>query len=146
MTTVTKQRVALWTLILMGAGAVYAALAVLSAAMAHADPVADATAATDAGYSVVATHGWLGGALMVYAGLATFLKANETKHWIAQGRWLAILTGIGMIGGALAAWKFNAAPIGAVLEAALGAIALLRMPTVRPVVAAPVPSPEAPAA
>lgn len=117
-----------------------------SIGVAHAaqvvDPVATAHAVTDGAASLISTHGWLGGALLVYAGMSTFLQANQTKHWIAAGRTLAIITGLVSIAGAAAAWKFSGGPLEAVLEAVIGAIALIVRPTVQPVA---VPQPEAPA-
>jgi hypothetical protein len=101
-------------------------------------PIPTAAAATEAGWSLVEQYGpiW-GGALLLVGGLGALLKANASKHWLAQGRALAAITGLLSIGGALLEWHFNGAPLAGVLITAIMALKLIWSPTVTPV---PVPT------
>lgn len=64
--------------------------------VAHAavdDPIAMSTVSADSVYSVIQSYGWLwGGMAIVFGSLSWLLARNESTHWIAQGRTLAILT------------------------------------------------------
>lgn len=109
-----------------------------NAAAAAADPVGTANLAADSGWDVVAHQGPLLGALLLASALfRQFLKANESKHWIAQGKTLAILTGIGMVIGAAVDWKWNGGPAAGIITALFAAIPLIMHSTVRSAPAAP---------
>jgi hypothetical protein len=105
------------------------------------DPVTTATAATSDGWDVVAHAGpiW-GGSLLVYGIAQAFLRRNQSEHWIAQGRALAVITATVMVAGGLFDWHFRGAPIGSVLAVAIAAISLVWHPTVTPLADAPDPS------
>lgn len=121
-------------------------ITLLAYAIANAqgvDPVVVATTSTSDAWDLVAKHGPLGGGLIAYGLLAKFLAVNQTKHWLAEGRLLAILTGLSMVGGAAALWHFSGGPLEAVLEAVIGAIALIVKPTVTTVPAPVVTGPGA---
>ena len=105
------------------------------------DPVVAAQAATDASWALVAQYGPLWGAFLLAFGIVgAWLKANESRHWIAQGRALAGITGVAMVLGAVADWHFHGAPVAGVIVTAVMAVKLVWQPTVA---AAPAPSSEA---
>lgn len=83
--------------------------------VAHAaaidDPIAMATVSTDSVYTVIATYGWLwGGMAVVFGSLSWLLSRNESTHWIAQGRTLAVLTASAGLGVAALKAHFGGAP------------------------------------
>lgn len=101
-------------------------------AAATADPVATATAATSSSWDLVTHQGPLLGALLLASGLyRQFLRANESSHWIAQGKTLAILTGLGMVIGATLDWKLNGGPAAGIITALFAAIPLVMHSTVK---------------
>ena len=66
-----------------------------------------------------------GAAILVFAIWGGFLKKNESKHWIAQGRTLAMITTAGMGLGALLKWKLGGGvAAGAGMTPILGALKL----------------------
>lgn len=96
-------------------------------------PVVTAQAATDAGWDVIASYGLLwGGALLVLGLGQTLLKANATTHWLAQGRVLAVATGVLAVLGAIAEWHFGGAPASGVITTLIAAIMMVWHPTVQP--------------
>lgn len=102
-------------------------------ASATADPVSTATAAASSSWDIVVHQGPLLGALLLASGLfRQFLKANESQHWIAQGKTLAILTGIGMVIGAAIDWKINGGPAAGIVTALFAAVPLVMHSTVQP--------------
>lgn len=104
---------------------------------AHADPVATASTATDAAWQLVAQYGWLWGGMLLLLGLGqALLRANESKHWIAQGRTLALLSGGLAVLGSIAQWHFGNGPLEGVLVTLVTALTLVWHPTV-PAVPAP---------
>jgi len=71
--------------------------------------------------------GW-GAVIAANAGLQLFLAR---QHWLAQGRLLAALTGVGLVLVAVVNWHLGAAPSAGIMTAAMGAIALVVHPTVK---------------
>lgn len=99
--------------------------------VAHADPVAAATAATDTGWSLVTQYGPLWAGAIIAMGIGqTFLKQ---QHWLAQGRTLALITGGVSTLGAVLAWKFSGAPVEGIVITAIMALKLAWSPNVAPV-------------
>ncbi len=127
-----------------------AAMPVLAAAAVDivpipvADPLVAATSTTDAGYALLLQYGWLWGSMaLIFGAVSTWLKANGSKHWIAQGRTLAaIVAGSGLAGAALQA-HFTGAPWSGVAVTAVLALFKLMQPTTIPT---PAPAPSSPAA
>lgn len=112
---------------------VLGATMVMFAAMAHAgtDSVADATAAVGTSWDIVQHQGLILGPLLLINGLARYLlKANESAHWLAQGKTLAIVTGVMMVVGAALDWKVNGGPSAGVITALFAAIPLVMHSTV----------------
>lgn len=99
--------------------------------VAHAaGPVAVAQTAADASWQIVTDYGPLWGGLALAFGIAqSLLKRNESKHWIAQGRMLAVVTGGALVVGALLDWHFQHAPIAGVLVTIYAAFNLVWHPT-----------------
>lgn len=115
--------------------AVYLLLTAWLTSVAHAaaDPVPTAQAATDASWALVQQYGPLwGGFLLLFGLVSSLLRANESTHWIAQGRRLALLSGLAMTAGAVADWHFHGAPFAGVIVTAVMAIKLVWSPTVAP--------------
>lgn len=97
-------------------------------ASAHADtsPIVTAASSGDAIFQIVQTYGWLwGGLTLLYIGVGWLLKLNQSTHWIAQGKRLAMATSVvGVVGSALQAY-FGGTPLtGVIATAALGALHL----------------------
>lgn len=138
MTVLTRLRTAV--LILLGGAAVALLLTTACQAIAEAhassvvvpgDPAAMATAAAGSGWDVVAQQGpLLGGLLLAYALFRRFLKANESKHWIAQGKALSLMTGVAMVAGAVVEWRFTGAPAAGIITALFAAVSLMTHSTV----------------
>jgi small neutral amino acid transporter SnatA (MarC family) len=105
---------------------------------AQAQPAADsiATSATsaDALLSLILTFGPLWGGMAIVFGVAsTVLKRNESTHWIAQGRVLAVVTALVGVGVAALKAHFAGAPwAGVLLTAVLGLFKLIDPNTVTP--------------
>lgn len=137
----TRQRLTNAALFVFLVAFVFLAIQMLARAVAHADPVTTATTSTSDAWDLVTTHGPLGIGLIAYGVLAKFLAVNQSRHWLAEGRLLAILTGVSMVAGAAALWRFSGGPLEGVLEAVIGAIALIVKPTVEPAPAPPVEQP-----
>lgn len=80
----------------------------------------------DALLAYVQAYGWIVGALTVgYVALKWLLKKNESTHWIAQGRALAVVTLIvGVAGTALQAWTSGTPWSGVLVTALLGLLHL----------------------
>jgi hypothetical protein len=111
----------------------FALLGVAHADPLPVDPVIAAQAATDASWALIAQYGPLWGAFLLAFGLVgAWLKANESKHWLAQGRALAVITGGAMVLGAVADWHFHGAAFAGVIVTAVMAIKLVMSPTVAP--------------
>lgn len=138
----TRLRSALHVLFSAAAVAAFLAgchyLGVAHASTSAPDPVATATTATDATWDVVAHQGpLLGGLLLAYAALSTFLRANESKHWIAQGRTLSVITAGFMVAGAVIDWQFRGASVSGIVTALFAAIPLvMHSTTVKPATSA----------
>lgn len=117
-------------LVLLGTAGVTAALAVFAAACAHADPAAQAAASADTGWSLVETYGPVWGGMALAFGLASaFLRRNETTHWIAQGRALAVILAIVGTGTAALTAHFAGTPWSGVLVTAVVALFKLVQPS-----------------
>lgn len=109
----------------------YAAYALILSSAAHADPVADATTAVDASWSLVEQFGPLWGGMLLLLGVGqVLLRANASTHWIAQGRTLAVISGSLGVLGALAQWRFGGAPLEGVLTTLVAAVAMVWHPAV----------------
>lgn len=116
--------------VLGGAFAIYLLLTAMLAKIAHADPVVAVQIAADAGVSVIATYGLIPGiGLTLYSILSALLKANESTHWIAQGRTLSLITAGMTVAASVVAWYFNAAPATSIITAVLAAVGLILHPT-----------------
>lgn len=80
----------------------------------------------DALMAYVQAYGWLVGLLTVaYLGVKWLLKKNESTHWLAQGRALAVVTMIvGVAGTALQAYTSGTPWSGVLATAVLGLLHL----------------------
>lgn len=130
-------RVRSWTFWIAGGVAVYLMLCLLGMA-ARADAVTVAgdlpavQVATSTGWDALVHQGPLfGGLLLASALYREFLKRNESAHWIAQGKALAVMTGLGMVIGAAADWKFNGGAAAGVVAALFTAVSLAMHSTVK---------------
>src|SRR4029079_15994329 len=96
------------------------------------DPVATATVSLDALWYLVAVYGWTSGALaVVFSLLCGRLRCNESTHWIAQSRALAVLTATVGIGITAIQAHFQGAPwAGVVITGILAAFKLIDPNTV----------------
>jgi hypothetical protein len=115
----------------------FALVVLLSPQLAHAaepvpDPVATATVSLDALWNLVAVYGWTWGAMaVVFSVLRDVLRRNESTHWIAQGRALAVLTATVGIGITAIQAHFQGAPwAGVVITGILAAFKLIDPNTV----------------
>lgn len=99
------------------------------------------TATLDDSWAMISTYGWIWGGMAVVLALASWvLKRNDSTHWIAQGRTLALIVGgLGIAAAALDA-KFAGAPLSGVAMTAIAALFKLMDPRVTP--AAPAPAPQ----
>ena len=102
----------------------------------HADPLASAPVAhavttAQSGWDVVETYGPIWGAMLLVYGLASaFLAKNESAHWIAQGRMLAlVVAGVGLLGAVLEA-ELGGASWSGVIVTLVGAVKMVISPTV----------------
>jgi hypothetical protein len=97
-----------------------------------ADPIATSAASADAVLSLILTFGPLWGGMAIVFGVAsTLLKRNESTHWIAQGRVLAVITAAVAVGIAALKAHFAGAPwAGVLLTAVLGLFKLIDPTTV----------------
>lgn len=104
-------------------------------AQAVADPVATAAASSDALLSIAMSFGPLWGGMAIAFGIAsTVLKRNESAHWIAQGRTLAVITAAVGLGIAALMAHFGGAPwSGVLLTLVLGVFKLIDPTTTVPV-------------
>jgi len=133
----TKIRTA--ALIFLGGAALAVLLTTACQAIAEAHaasvepgvPVIIATTAADSGWDIVVHQGpLLGGLLIAYALFRRFLSANDSQHWIAQGKTLSMLTGAAMVLGAVVDWKFAGAPAAGIVTSLFAAISLTTHSTV----------------
>lgn len=94
-------------------------------------PTGGAATATEAGWSLVETYGpvW-GGMALAFALASTLLKRNESTHWIARGRTLAIIVAAVGTGTAALTAKFAGTPWPGVLVTAVVSLFKLLQPTV----------------
>lgn len=102
--------------------------------IAHAaeavDPQVTVAAGGNAAIEVWIKDGPLwAGLLVVMYGLRTFL---DRQHFLAQGRTLSLLTGLAMVGAAIANWHFSGAPLEGILTAAFAAFALFSHSQLQP--------------
>jgi hypothetical protein len=118
------KKIALYTGLVLG---VYLFVTWLGGCLAHADT--GAPTAADGVTSLLAKHGWWGGALIAYSALAWLLRRNASEKWIAQGRTLAIITAAVSVVGSILSWRLGLDP-DAVIYALTGAIPLVMSPTV----------------
>ena len=110
----------------------------LFAAVAFADPIAQATAAAGAGGDLLVQFGpiW-GGMLLIYGAAAKFLAENNREHWIAQGRTLAaIVAALGIFAAVLDAHFGSGQWAGVVVTAGMAIFKLIK-----PTVSTPTPVP-----
>lgn len=110
--------------------AVVLGVLLLYSRLAHAagDPTPSLAGGASAGWDAFATNGpYWGGIVVAYVALQTFLSR---QHWLAQGRLLAALTGLAMVGAAVVNWHFAGAPSAGIMTAAVAALALVWHPTV----------------
>jgi hypothetical protein len=102
-------------------------------ARAVADPVATSAASADTLLSIALTYGPLWGGMAIGFGLlSTLLKRNESTHWIAQGRTLAVITAAVGLGIAALQAHFGGAPWSGVLMTLVLGIFKLIDPTTVP--------------
>lgn len=93
---------------------------------------ADAGASPDVDWSLITHQGWILGSLLVANGLFRwFLKANDSQHWIAQGKTLAILTALFAVVGSVLDWKLNGGQATGVLTALFAGVSLVMHSTVK---------------
>ena len=109
----------------------------LGVAHAHAgavaDPVATSTTSADALLSIALTYGPLWGGMAIAFGLlSTLLQRNQSTHWIAQGRTLALITAAVGLGIAALQAHFGGAPWGGVVMTLVLGIFKLIDPTTVP--------------
>lgn len=100
-----------------------------SAALAASDTEL-AVSTADTAWDLVAQHGPIWGAMLAAFGLgSSFVRRNETEHWISQGRTLAIVVGVlGVLGSVLEAGIGGGAWAG-VIVTAIAALKLALNPT-----------------
>lgn len=96
-------------------------------ALAAADPLSTATVSVDTLASMVTSYGWIvGGVIIAYALTRTLLRLNDSKHWIAQGRTLAVIAALVGVGGtALQALFSGSSWAGVLATAVIGVVHLL---------------------
>lgn len=87
----------------------------------------------DQGWGLVSAYGWIwGGGLLVYVLAAEALRKNDSEHWLAQGRTLAIIVAVvGVLGSCLMA-HFAGAPNAGIFITALVGVAKIILPIVKP--------------
>lgn len=101
----------------------------LHPAHAATDHTPELVSAAGEGWDVFVTDGPLWGALVAAnVGLQLFMSR---QHWLAQGRLLAAITGLGMVLVAVIKWHLDGAPSSGIMTALVAAIALVVHPTVR---------------
>ena len=101
------------------------------AAPSASNPAPDLQIAVDSGWAIVEHNGLiLGGGALLYCLLSAILRRNKSEHWIAQGRILALLTGVTMTLGALLDWKLNGGQLAGVIITVIAAIKLMLSPAV----------------
>jgi hypothetical protein len=117
--------------------------------LVHADPLAGASApvlkganTAQTGWDVIETYGPIWGAmLLLYGAGAIFLSKNQSEHWLAEGRTLAMLVaGVGVLGSVLEAQLGGASWAGVVVTL-VGAVKMVVNPTVKKVQAGQPPNP-----
>jgi hypothetical protein len=97
----------------------------------QANPTPDLQVAVDSGWAIVEHDGpILGGGAILFCLISAFLRRNESKHWLAQGRVLALLTGIAMTLGAVLDWQLNGGQFAGVIMTVIAAIKLALSPAV----------------
>jgi hypothetical protein len=119
------------TLFLLLVSGVTALVLGLGTALAHAqaDPVTTAQTSTATMADLVAAHGPIWGPILfVFALLSWALVKNQSTHWIAQGRKLALLTGGSLVLEAVLRWQLAGGTLEAVLSAVVMAALLVRNP------------------
>lgn len=100
-------------------------------AVAASNPVATSIGSTDAAWQLLVDYGpIMGGILVVYGIGRAFLARNDSKHWIAQGKTLSILTGAATVLGAVLEWKLNGGSPAGIIVALYAAINLVTHSTV----------------
>lgn len=104
----TRQRIALVSLTLLGTAVAYLLVTVLASIAGWAIAHADTGAATSD--VPIGKYGWVGGVLVVYVAARWFLKRNESEHWIAHGRTLSIVTAVLSVIGSIVGWKLGMDP------------------------------------
>jgi di/tricarboxylate transporter len=93
------------------------------------DPVVAATATTDDGWALVEAYGPIWGGMLLAFGLASaFIKRNEGEHWLAEGRRLALVTGVVGVLGALLQVKLGNSSFAGVVVTLMGAVKLALSP------------------
>lgn len=115
------------TLVIMTAPwAVGAALAATGEAPPVPPPTPDAIA------SYVTSYGWIVGLVaLAYVVAKVFLQKNESEHWIAQGRTLAVIAAaVGVLGTGLQAYTAGTPWSGVIATAVLGVLHLFDAQTV----------------
>jgi hypothetical protein len=101
-------------------------------AHAVAGPAITAVTVSDGGWELIEAYGPIWGGMLLGFGLASaFIKRNEKEHWLAEGRRLAIVTGIVGIAGALLQVKFGGGSWPGVLVTIIGAAKLVLSPTLK---------------
>ena len=134
-----------WLLLRAVPGALVGAVLMLLAcqfgvSLVHADPlvtaaspVAQGVSTAQSGWDVVTTYGPIWGAMvLVYGLLSEFLRRNDSEHWIAQGRMLALLVAVaGLLSSVLEAQLAGKSWSG-VIVTLFGAVKLVMSPTVVP--------------
>lgn len=121
------------TFIYLAIGMIATHLGCMAIAHAGVDPTAVTNTNVDASWQLVTDYGPIWAiALLLNAGIAAFLRRNESQHWIAQGRALAALTGLASVLGSVIAWRLSGAPLEGVLVTIVMGLKLVWTPTVTP--------------
>lgn len=103
-----------------------------------ADPVSAVPTSIDNGWSLVTTYGPIWGGMALAFGLAAWLlKRNESTHWIAQGRVLAIIVTVVGTGTAILSAHFAGTAWSGVLITGVLSLFKLMQPVVNQPPAAP---------
>lgn len=111
-----------------------------------ADPLTGAQGSIDGVLGTLTTYGpVVGGMYLLYAIASALVARYRADSWLAQGKRLAFITGtLGVTGAALQA-QIAGSPWTVIAAAAAAMMFKLLTPTVTPVVAKPVASPDSPA-
>lgn len=110
-------------------GGVHFGIALADPALPPSSPAVTASQTIESGWDLIAQYGPIWGvALLLSGGVALFLKKNESQHWLAQGRALAIVTALGMLLAALTEWHFGGGQGAGVVVTLIGVVKLLWSP------------------